>query len=79
MPAHPRHSQGIAAINAVTALLVTMLVLQVWLLSATLDTFLAGHKEPVLPAAIVSGVLCGICFVLYRFVRRVDRAARRAR
>lgn len=79
MPANPRHSQGIAAINAVTALLVILLVLQVWLLSATLDAFLAGHKEPVLPAAIVSGVVCGICFALYRFVLRVDGGARGAR
>ena len=75
----PRQSRGLTAIDAVTALLAILLVVQIWLLSATLDLFLAGHKEPALPAAIISGLLCGLCFALYGFVRRVDREARSGR
>ena len=71
----PRRNRRLTAIDAVTALLVILLVIQVWLLSATLDTFLAGHTETALPAAIVSGLLCAACFGLYGFVRRVDRNA----
>lgn len=64
-------------IDAITALLVTLLGVQIWLLSATLDAYLAGHIETALPGAIISGVLCGACFIMYLFVRRVDaRAAR---
>jgi predicted Co/Zn/Cd cation transporter (cation efflux family) len=50
----------------------------VGLLTATLEGFLDGHREGVLPAAaIVSGVLLLACFGLYRFVRGVDRETRR--
>ena len=69
----PQQNRGLAAINAIMALIVILLVIQIWLLSATLDAFLAGHTETALPGAIVSGVLCAVCLGLYRFVRRVDK------
>ena len=72
----PLQSRGLTAIDAIIALLVILLAVQVWLLSATLDAFLAGHSETALPGAIVSGVLCAACFAMYVFVRRVDRDAR---
>ena len=75
----PKRNRGLTAIDAVTGLLVILLVVQIWLLSATLDTFLAGHAETALPAAAVSGLLCLTCFALYRFVRRVDRNVRSGR
>jgi len=64
-------------IDAITALLVILLGVQIWLLSATLDAYLAGHIETALPGAIISGILCGACFVMYLFVRRVDARASR--
>ncbi len=75
----PQRNHGLAAIDAVTGILVILLVVQIWVLSATLDTFLAGHAETALPAAAVSGLLCLTCFALYRFVRRVDRNVRSGR
>ena len=75
----PQRNRGLTAIDAVTALIVVLLVVQIWLLSATLDTFLAGHPETALPAAVVSGLLCLTCFALYRFVRRIDRGVRSGR
>ena len=72
----PQQRRGLTAIDAITALIVILLVIQIWLLSATLDTFLAGHTETALPAAIVSGVLCAACFAMYGFIRRVDRDSR---
>lgn len=71
-----QQDRGLTAIDAVTALLVILLMVQMWLLSATLDAFLAGHTDTALPGAIVSGVLCAACFTMYGFVRRVDRNAR---
>jgi hypothetical protein len=73
----PQQRRGLTAIDAITALIVVLLVVQVWLVSATLDAFLAGHTETALPGAIVSGVLCAACFAMYGFVRRVDRDTRR--
>ncbi len=75
-PGNPRQNRGLTAIDAVTALLVILLVVQIWLLSATLDAYLAGHAETALPGAIVSGILCTACLGMYGFVLRVDRDTR---
>jgi predicted Co/Zn/Cd cation transporter (cation efflux family) len=72
----PQPRRGLTAIDAITALIVILLVIQLWLLSAALDAFLAGHTETALPAAIVSAILCAGCFAMYGFVRRVDQDAR---
>ena len=64
--------RGLTAINGVIALIVLLLIVQVWLLSATLDAFLAGHRGAALPAAAVSGVLFLACGALYLFVDRLD-------
>ena len=72
----PIQNRGLTAIDAVTALIVVLLVIQMWLLSATLDTYLAGHTDAVIPAAVFSGLICATCFGLYGFVRRIDRSAR---
>jgi hypothetical protein len=45
---------------------------QIWLLSATLEAYLAGHHDAALPGAIVSGILFATCAALYVFVERVD-------
>jgi hypothetical protein len=73
---HSQQRRGLTAIDAITALIVILLVVQIWLLSATLDAYLAGHTETALPGAIVSGVLCAATFAMYGFVRRVDRDSR---
>lgn len=72
----PSRRQGVTAIDGALALIAILLIVQMWLLTATLEGFLAGHRDGVLPAAIVSGVLLLACFGLYRFVRRVDREVR---
>lgn len=72
----PQQNRGLTAIDAVTALIVVLLITQIWLLSATLDTYLAGHTDAALPAAVASGLICAACFGLYGFIRRIDRNAR---
>jgi hypothetical protein len=52
---------------------VLLLVAQMWLLSASLEAYLAGHHEVALPGAIVSGLLLAGCVALYVFIVRVDR------
>ena len=70
-------SRGLTAINGAMALIILLLIIQVWLLSATLEAFLAGHHETALPAAIVSGLMFLACLGLYLFVDRVDAEARK--
>jgi predicted Co/Zn/Cd cation transporter (cation efflux family) len=73
----PRQRRGSTAIDGALALLAILLIVQMWLLTATLESLLAGHREGVLPAAIVSGVLFAGCVGLYLFVRGVDREVRK--
>jgi len=72
-----KQRRGLVAIDGAMALIVILLVVQIWLLSATLEAFLAGHPGPVIPAAIFSGLLFAACFVLNAFVDRVDKDSRR--
>jgi len=65
--------RGLVAIDGAMALIVILLIVQVWLLSATLEAFLAGHSGPVIPAAIVSGLLFAVTLILNIFVNRIDR------
>jgi uncharacterized protein DUF6755 len=43
------------------ALIVVLLIVQIWLLSATLESFLAGHREAAVPGAIISAILFASC------------------
>jgi hypothetical protein len=72
-----KQRRGLVAINGAMTLIVIFLVAQVWLLSATLETFLAGHTGAVLPAAIFSGLVFLGCLALDLFVTRVDQDSRK--
>lgn len=69
--------KGITAIDGALALIIILLVVQIWLLTATLEAYLAGHHTVVLPGLGVSAVLAAACVSLYGFVRRVDREVAR--
>jgi hypothetical protein len=69
--------RGLTAIDAAMALVVLLLVVQMWLLTATLDAVLAGHWEAALPGAVISGGLFLGGLGLYLFVRALDAEARR--
>jgi predicted Co/Zn/Cd cation transporter (cation efflux family) len=73
MMGSPARNGGTTAVDGAMGLIVLLLVVQVWLLSATLDAFLAGHREVAVPGAIVSGLLFLACFALYQFVERLER------
>ena len=72
----PTRKHGLTAIEGALALIALLLIVQMWLLTATLESYLAGHHEVALPPAIISGVLFLICVVLYLFVRRIDAQSR---
>ena len=72
-----KQRRGLVAIDGAMALIVILLIAQIWLLSATLETFLAGHTGAVLPAAIFCGLVFLGCLVLDLFVTRVDQESRK--
>lgn len=61
-------------IDAAMIGIVILLVTQMWLLTATLESFLTGHTDVALPGMLISAVLFAACLALYRFVRSADRA-----
>jgi hypothetical protein len=67
-PAHRR----LTAITGALALIAVLLVVQMWLLTATLESYLAGHHEVAVPGAIVSGVMFLASIALYVFVQRME-------
>jgi hypothetical protein len=71
-----KQRRGLVAIDGAMALIVILLISQIWLLSATLETYLAGHSGAVLPGAIFSGLLFCAALALNSFVNRVDKSSR---
>jgi hypothetical protein len=72
MNANRPQRHGLTAIDGAMVLIVILLIVQIWLLSATLESYLAGHREAAVPGAIISGILFAACLALYRFVDRID-------
>jgi hypothetical protein len=64
--------QRLMAVDGALALLVILLVMQMWLFTATLESFLAGDREASVPGLVVSSLLFLGCLGLYRLIARVD-------
>ncbi len=77
MNGNPHQNRGLTAIDGAMVLIVVLLIVQIWLLSATLESFLAGHREAAIPGAVLSAVLFLACLGLYVFVDRIDSEVRK--
>jgi hypothetical protein len=62
------------AIDAALLFVIVLLIAQMWLLTATLESYLAGHVEAALPGFLMSLVLFVACAAVYWLVLRLDRA-----
>jgi predicted Co/Zn/Cd cation transporter (cation efflux family) len=71
-----KQKKGLVAIDGAMALIVLLVIVQIWLLSAALEALLAGHTETALPAAVFSFLLFLGCVALTLLVWRVDRDSR---
>ncbi len=71
-----RH-QYLVAIDGALALTAIMLIVQMWLLTASLEAYLSAHRACALPGAIFSGLLFAGNAGLYMFVRKLEREARK--
>ncbi len=74
---NPARRRGRVAIDAVMVMVILVLMLQMWLLTATLESYLAGHRGVAMPAFLSSVALFAVCFFLYRLVLRIDRIPER--
>jgi hypothetical protein len=71
--------QGTTLFTAMLMLVASTVVVQLWLLTVSLEAFLSGERHTVIPAAIGSTVLLGINVGLLRYVFRFDDEVRRHR
>lgn len=71
------HGRAVVSIDGALALIAILLVVQMWLLTAALESHLAGHHETAVPAAIVSLVLFLASLALFLFVDALDAEVRR--
>lgn len=67
-------SQKMPIVFGILSIVLVIVILQLWLLTATMNAYLAGEQTVIIPAAIAS-VVClalnsGLLFYLYRMERR---------
>ena len=78
MPAPARgftREQRTTIVYGILGFVVVLVVLQLWLLTATMNAFLGGDRAVVVPAAIASTVCLALCAGLLRYLQRLERAA----
>jgi Na+-driven multidrug efflux pump len=73
----PARRRRRVAIDAAMVMVILVLMVQMWLLTATLESYLAGHHDVALPGLLSSLGLFAVCAFLYRLVLRVDRMVER--
>ena len=71
--------QGSVLFGLILALVVTLVVVQLWLVAASLDALHRHDRAALIPAAAASLVVLLINVVLLRYVVAFDRRVREAR
>jgi hypothetical protein len=66
--------QKMTIVFGILSIVLTIVVLQLWLLTATMNAFLGGEESVIIPAAIAS-VVCfalnaGLLWYIYQMERR---------
>jgi hypothetical protein len=65
--------QKTTIVFAILSIVVMMVVLQLWLLTATMNAFLAGQERVIVPAAIASIICFALNGGLLRYIYRMER------
>lgn len=71
----PSRKRAARAMDGTMLLIVVLVVVQVWLLMASVESWLAGHHQVALPAMVLSGALFAGCVGLLALSRRTDQTA----
>jgi hypothetical protein len=70
--------QRATIIYGMLAFVIILVVLQLWLLTATMNAWLGGDASIVWPAAAASGACLALNLGLYRYLVRMERTGRGA-
>jgi hypothetical protein len=66
-------SQRITIVYGILCIVLVLVVLQLWLLTATMDAFLSSEDSVLLPAALVSLGCFLLAIGLVRYLYRIER------
>ena len=69
---HFARSQRMTIVNGILVFVVLIFVLQLWLLTATMNAWLGGDATVVLPAAVVSLACLGLNLGLLSYLVRLE-------
>jgi hypothetical protein len=78
-PGWRRVDPRLTVVDGALGLIAIIVIVQMWLLTATLEAWLAGHHDVALPGVLVSGVLLAGTGALVSFVIRAHRKHGRER
>ena len=65
--------QKTTIVYGILSIVVMMVVLQLWLLTATMNAFLAGQERVIIPAAVASIVCFAFNLGMLSYVYRMER------
>jgi hypothetical protein len=69
----PTRERVMVVVNGILAFVVLMVILQLWLLTATMNAYLAGDTAILLPAAVASAVCFALNLGLLWYLYRLER------
>ena len=61
-------------VSGILSIVVVLVVLQLWLLTATMNAYLGGDESAIWPAAIVSAVCFLLNLGLLRYIYAMERS-----
>ncbi len=65
-------SQRMTMVNGTLVLAIVLVVLQLWLLTATVNAYLGGDRSTAVPAALASLACLGVNLWLLRYLYKLD-------
>lgn len=65
-------SQRMTILMGILSLIGVIVILQLWLFTATMEAYLGGNDAVVVPAALASLICLGLGFGLRRYLRALD-------
>jgi uncharacterized protein DUF6755 len=66
-------AQRMTIVNAILSFVVLIVILQLWLLTATMNAYLGGDSMVAVPAALASLACLGLNGGLLRYLFQIDR------
>lgn len=65
--------QRLSIVYGILCIVLTLVIMQLWLLTATMNAFLGGNHAIVWPAALASAACLGLNVGLLRYLVLLDR------